>query len=127
MTEHVLTTASRAVLRSRLLTPPGPHALFGVLREAARGRTNPFTLLAVSAARWPNRSGLVDETGSITYRELRSKTESLAIELRGRGVESGQAVGILCRMGASLWRPSSRRLWSVPTLCSSTRTFAPKP
>ena len=99
MTEHVLTTATRAVLRSRLLTPPGPKGLVGVVREAARGRTNPFTLLAVSAARWPTRAALVDERGAITYRELRSKTESLAIELRGRGVEAGQAVGILCRNG----------------------------
>jgi acyl-CoA synthetase (AMP-forming)/AMP-acid ligase II len=60
---------------------------------------NPFTLLAVSAARWPNRTAMVDESGPISYRDLQSKTESLAIELRRRGVEAGQAVGILCRNG----------------------------
>ena len=51
MTEHVLTTATRAALRSRLLMPPGPRGMLGVLREAARGGTNPYTLLAVSASR----------------------------------------------------------------------------
>lgn len=95
----VLTTAARAVLRSGLLMPPGPRGLFGVVREAARGRTNPFTLLAVSAARWPARPAVVDEQGSITYRDLLMATESLAIELNDRGVAAGQAVGILCRNG----------------------------
>jgi acyl-CoA synthetase (AMP-forming)/AMP-acid ligase II len=99
MTGHVVTTASRALLRSRLLTPPGPQGLIGVVREAARGGTNPFTLLAVSASRWPSRAVLVDEGGAISYRELQSRVEALAVELRARGVEPGQAVGILCRNG----------------------------
>lgn len=104
MTDRLLTTAARAVLRSRLLTPPGPMALLGVLREAARGGTNPFTLLAVSASRWPTRTALVDEVGSLSYRELRSGAESLAVELAAGGVEAGQAVGILCRNGRGFVR-----------------------
>ncbi|MGX9790482.1 AMP-binding protein [Mycobacterium sp. MMS18-G62] len=99
ITPSVVTTAGRAVLRSRLLAPMGPHALFGVLREAARGRTNPFTLLAVGAARWPDRVAMVDDDGSITYRELLSRTEALAGVLGRQGVARGQAVGILCRNG----------------------------
>src|SRR5207248_11453865 len=104
MTEHVLTTAGRAVMRSRLLTPPGPRGLFGVVREAARGGTNPFTLLAVSASRWPTRAALVDEGGPISYLELQSRSESLAVELRSHGVEAGHAVGILCRNGRGFVR-----------------------
>jgi acyl-CoA synthetase (AMP-forming)/AMP-acid ligase II len=99
MTDHLLATAGRAVLRSRLLTPPGPKAFLGVLRAAARGGTNPFTLLAVSALRWPTRTALVDESGPVSYRELQSCAESLAAELRASGVAAGQAVGILCRNG----------------------------
>ena len=99
MSDNLVTTAGRAVLRSRLLTPPSPKALLGVLHEATRGGTNPFTLLAVSASRWPTRAALVDEAGPLSYRELLSAAEALAVELRGRGVEAGQAVGILCRNG----------------------------
>jgi acyl-CoA synthetase (AMP-forming)/AMP-acid ligase II len=99
MTDRVLPTAGRALLRSRLLTPPGPRGLLAVIRAAARGGTNLFTLLAVSAARWPNRIALVDDDGSVSYDELLSQTESLASELRAQGVEAGQAVGILCRNG----------------------------
>ncbi|MFG1935279.1 AMP-binding protein [Mycobacterium sp. NPDC048908] len=99
MTDRVVTTAARALLKSRLLTPPRPRGLLGVVLAAGRGGTNPFTLLAVSAARWPNRTALVDDDGAMSYRELLSRTESLAGELGARGVQAGRAVGILCRNG----------------------------
>jgi acyl-CoA synthetase (AMP-forming)/AMP-acid ligase II len=99
ITANVVTTAGRAVLRSRLLTPMGPQALFGIVREAVRGGTNPFTLLAVSAARWPHRPAMVDDDGSITYRELQARAEAAGAELVRRGIGPGDAVGILCRNG----------------------------
>ncbi|HET7664768.1 MAG TPA: AMP-binding protein [Mycobacterium sp.] len=99
ITGSVAATAGRAVLRSRLLTPMAPRALFGVLLEAARGRTNPFTLLAVAAARWPDRAAMVDDDGAITYADMRSRSEALAETLRERGVGPGRAVGIGCRNG----------------------------
>ncbi len=96
-----VTTAARTLLRSRLLSPSGPAALFRLVREARRGGQNPFTLLAVTAARWPNRTAVIDDDGIIGYRDLRSRTESLAHELYRHGVGPGQAVGILCRNGHS--------------------------
>jgi acyl-CoA synthetase (AMP-forming)/AMP-acid ligase II len=97
----LVTTTGRALLRSRLLSPPGPAALFRLVREARRGGQNPFTLLAVTAARWPNRVAVIDDDGTISYRDLRSRTESLAHELYRHGVGPGQAAGILCRNGHS--------------------------
>jgi acyl-CoA synthetase (AMP-forming)/AMP-acid ligase II len=98
-TESVLTTAARALLRSGLLSPPSPAAGFRLIREARRGGTNPYTLLAVTAARWPNRAAIIDDDGVLRYRELQSETESLARELSGDGVGPGQAVGVMCRNG----------------------------
>src|SRR5215211_8953300 len=60
---------------------------------------NPFTLLAVAAARWPDRAAVVDDDGAVSYRELQLRTESGANELYRRGVGPGKAVGILCRNG----------------------------
>lgn len=91
--------AGRAVLRSRLLSLPGPAATLRLAREAIRGGTNPFTLLAVSAARWPNRAAVIDDDGVISYRELQTRTEALAADLGSRGVKPGDAVGVLCRNG----------------------------
>ena len=99
MTESLVATGCRALLRSRLLVPPGPTALLRLGREVARGRTNLVTLLGMGAARWPHRSALIDDEGAISYRELRSRTEILADELQRRGVGPGHAVGVLCRNG----------------------------
>jgi len=99
MTDSVVTTAVRALLRSRLLSPPSPVAGVRLIREARRGGTNPYTLLAVTAARSPDRAAIIDDDGALTYRELRSETESLARELSGGGAGPGQAVGVMCRNG----------------------------
>jgi acyl-CoA synthetase (AMP-forming)/AMP-acid ligase II len=98
-TESVTVTAVRALVRSGMLGPPGPAAVVRLLREVRRGGTNPYTLLAVAAARWPNRAAIIDDDGVLSYRELQSATESLARQLVRQGVEPGQAVGILCRNG----------------------------
>jgi acyl-CoA synthetase (AMP-forming)/AMP-acid ligase II len=91
--------AGRAALRSRILSVPGPAATLRLVREAVRGGTNPFTLLAVTAARWPDRAAVVDDDGVFSYREVQLRTEALAGELYRRGVEPGDAVGVLCRNG----------------------------
>ncbi len=92
-------TAARALLRSGLLTPPSPAAGLRLFSALRRGGTNPYTLLAIAAARWPNRAAIIDDDGVLTYRELQSETESLAGELAGEGIGPGQALGVMCRNG----------------------------
>ncbi|EFG76994.1 AMP-binding enzyme [Mycobacterium parascrofulaceum ATCC BAA-614] len=98
-TEGVVGTAARALLRSRLLAPPSPLATLRLLREARRGGTNPYTLLAVTAARWPDRAAIVDDDGVWDYRRLRAVTDAVARRLSGHGAGPGDAVGIMCRNG----------------------------
>jgi acyl-CoA synthetase (AMP-forming)/AMP-acid ligase II len=98
-TDRVIPTAARALLRSGLLSPPAPLAGFRLLREARRGGTNPYTLLAVTTARWPDRTAIVDDDGALSYRRLQLVTESLARRLADDGVAPGQAVGVMCRNG----------------------------
>ncbi|ORW46512.1 AMP-binding protein [Mycobacterium paraense] len=97
--EGVVATAARALLRSGLLGPPSPAAVVRVIREARRGGTNPYTLLGVTAARWPDRAAIVDDDGALTYRELRSQAEALARVLSDGGEGPGRAVGVMCRNG----------------------------
>ncbi len=99
MTESLVTTGLRALVRSRLLVPPGPLAMPRFLGAVARGRANLVTLMGMTAARWPDREAMIDDDGAISYRELLSSVESLALELQRRGVRPGQAVGVLCRNG----------------------------
>ncbi|BBY39736.1 fatty-acyl-CoA synthase [Mycobacterium mantenii] len=97
--DRVVTTAVRALMHSGLLNPPAPLAAFRLLHEARRGGTNPYTLLAVTTARWPDRTAIVDDDGALSYRQLQLATESLARRLSGEGVAAGQAVGVMCRNG----------------------------
>jgi acyl-CoA synthetase (AMP-forming)/AMP-acid ligase II len=97
MTDGVATTTARALVSSGLLGPPAPIAVLRLLREVYRGGTNLYTLLAVAAARWPDRAAMIDDDGAISYRELQSKTESLARELSREGAGTGEAVGVMCR------------------------------
>lgn len=99
MTGGVVATAARALVSSGLLSPASPVAGFRLIREALRGGTNPYTLLAVTAARWPKRAAIIDDDGVLSYRELQFETESLAHELSADGVGPGQAVGVMCRNG----------------------------
>lgn len=97
--DGVVVTAARALLRSRLLSPPPPVAGLRLIREARRGGTNPYALLAVTAARWPQRAAIIDDDGTLTYHELQSETASLARRLSGDGAGPGTAVGVMCRNG----------------------------
>lgn len=99
MTDSVVGTAVRAVLSSGLLSPQSPATAIRLLREVTRGRTNLYTVLAVAAARWPDRTAIVDDDGALSYRELQAVAESLADELRAAGVGPGHAVGVMCRNG----------------------------
>jgi acyl-CoA synthetase (AMP-forming)/AMP-acid ligase II len=102
--DGVVATTVRALLRSGLLGPVSPVAGVRLAREACRGGANPYTLVAVAAARWPNRAAIIDDDGALTYRELRSGIESLARELSGHGVGPGHAVGVMCRNGRGFVR-----------------------
>jgi acyl-CoA synthetase (AMP-forming)/AMP-acid ligase II len=99
VTESVAATAARALWSTGLLGPPTPVAVFRLLREAYRSGTNVYTLFAVAAARWPNRTAIIDDDGALSYRELQAIIESLAAEVRDLGVGQGQAVGVMCRNG----------------------------
>ncbi len=51
----------------------------------------------VAAIRHGERTGLIDELGSLTFAEMNARSDALACELRDRGISEGVGVGILCR------------------------------
>ncbi|MBO0854955.1 MAG: long-chain-fatty-acid--CoA ligase FadD2 [Nocardia sp.] len=77
------------------------------------GLESPFTLLSVSetmvrlgalpallrlaAARYGERAAVIDELGTLSYRELDERSNRLANEWRKRGLSSGEGVAILAR------------------------------
>ncbi|MGU3433027.1 AMP-binding protein [Actinomycetes bacterium M1A6_2h] len=87
--------AAVAASRTGMLTPP-PTALVKMLAALWRHGATPATLLAVSAARYPDRSAIVDDDGSLTFGELYEATSNVAFDLLAVDPDI-ESVGVLCR------------------------------
>ncbi len=82
---------------SGVVRPYSPRALAGVLQSVRRWGTGPAGGFAALAARSPDRVGLVDELGQLTFGELHRRSNALAHALSERGVSEGDSVAVMCR------------------------------
>jgi fatty-acyl-CoA synthase len=79
-----------------MLTLDPPHTTFKVIRAIRRlGQIGGG--ISVAAIKHPDRPGLIDEYGELTFAELDRRSDALAVALRARGTKEGDGVGILCR------------------------------
>ena len=96
----VATTCLSAAFTSRLpLASPGEIYRFAKTLGNTRG-ANPASLLRIAAARWPDRTAIVDDHGSLTYIQLLNRAQAVAANLRQEhGIHDGAAVAVMCRNG----------------------------
>jgi fatty-acyl-CoA synthase len=78
----------------RPLSPAVLARLGKTLKEWGTGPAGGFTAMAV---RDPDRLGIVDELGSLTFGELHRRSNALARALAERGVAEGDSVAVMCR------------------------------
>jgi acyl-CoA synthetase (AMP-forming)/AMP-acid ligase II len=90
---------AKVLARAGLLAPMRPDRLVGMGLALARWGLTPATGYAAGAARHPNRVALIDDEGSLTFREIDQRTDRLAIELTAAGIKVGDPVGLLARNG----------------------------
>ncbi len=83
-----------AIRRAGLLDPTAVAALTTAAALWGPTTAAPY---AAAAVRHPNRTAVIDDYGSITYRQLDWRTTRLAGGLRAVGVKRGDALGLLCR------------------------------
>ncbi len=96
------TGAVRVLARAGLLAPVRPDRLAGMALAVGRWGVTPATGYAAGASRHPDRLALVDDLGALTWRDVDRRTTRLAAELRSRGLQQGDAVGLLARNGRGL-------------------------
>jgi acyl-CoA synthetase (AMP-forming)/AMP-acid ligase II len=90
-------TLLMALIRARLLTF-NPLNLLRVAWVVRRHGFRPSGMAASSALRHPNQVAVIDDFGSLTYRELDQRVRGLAAVLRARhGVGPDRPLGVLCR------------------------------
>ena len=92
-------TAARVLARAGLLAPGRPDRLLGMALSLARWGLTPAAGYAAGAARHPDRPAIIDDEGTLTWREVDRRTDRIAGELRARGLREGGAVGLLARNG----------------------------
>ena len=89
--------AARVLTQAGVIRPFGPVTLLSLvrtLREWGMGVAGGFSAVAI---RYPERTGLVDELGELTFREIDERSNALADQLAQRGVQEGDGVALLAR------------------------------
>ncbi len=90
-------TSARVLASSGVVRPFSPATLTRLawtLRTWGLGPAGGFRTVAL---RYPDRPGLVDELGTLTYDQLHRRSNALAYALRQRGIREGDAVAVMCR------------------------------
>jgi fatty-acyl-CoA synthase len=89
--------AARVLTQAGVIRPFGPVTLVGLvrtLREWGMGVAGGFSAVAI---RFPDRTGIVDELGELTFRDIDERSNALADQLARRGVGEGDGVALLAR------------------------------
>jgi acyl-CoA synthetase (AMP-forming)/AMP-acid ligase II len=83
--------------RSGLLTTLRPDKYLRIAAMMARENMSVTSGFASSAQRCPDRAGLVDELGTLTWRQLDQRADALAAALQALPAGAPQVVGIMAR------------------------------
>jgi fatty-acyl-CoA synthase len=90
-------TSLRVLTASGIIRPYSPRVLAGIAKALHAWGTGPAGGFAALAIREPNRIGLVDELGSLTFGEMHRRSNALARALTELGVTEGDSVALMCR------------------------------
>jgi len=94
----VLARAGLALMRAGVDPPLQPRETARMLMAVRRNGRSIATLAGLAAARYPDSPAVIDERGSITFRELAERVEALAADLMlTAGVGPKRGLAIMCR------------------------------
>jgi acyl-CoA synthetase (AMP-forming)/AMP-acid ligase II len=80
-----------------VIRPISPSVLVHLGKALKDWGTGPAGGFATLALREPDRVGLIDERGSLTFGEMHRRSNALARGLADRGVVEGDSVAVMCR------------------------------
>ncbi len=86
-----------SMVRAGIIAPMRPDKylrIAAVVRREGLAVTSGF---GMSAQRCPNRPALIDEIGSLTYRQLDQRADALTAALQGLPGGTPEVVAIMCR------------------------------
>ena len=83
--------------RAGIVTPTRPDRLAQTVATLVRWGPTPAAGYTVSATRYPDEFGLIDELGTLTFTEMNERSNAFAHALAVDGVGPGDGVAIMCR------------------------------
>ena len=93
-------TALKVLTEAGLVRPMGPLTFTAVLAAYAAWGPGLAGGMKSAALRFPDRLGLIDDLGELTYRELDQRGNAVADSLKAMGIHAGDSVAISPRIGA---------------------------
>jgi len=93
---HVARTL-RILADAGVIAPMRPQRAVRTAMTVMRWGTTPAGGYAVGNIRRPDRPAVIDEVGTLTFREVHRRTNALASQWSTRGIGEGDVVAILCR------------------------------
>jgi acyl-CoA synthetase (AMP-forming)/AMP-acid ligase II len=88
---------ARTLAAAGILHPGRPDHVLGAVRALVRYGPTPAGGYTASAQRYGDDIALIDELGTLTFREIDERTNALAHGLAANGVCEGDGVGLMCR------------------------------
>ncbi len=88
---------ARTLAAAGILHPGRPDHVVGAVRALVRFGPTPAGGYTASAQRYGDEVAVIDELGTLTFREIDERTNALAHGLAANGVGEGDNVGLMCR------------------------------
>ncbi len=87
----------RTLTAAGLVRPTRPDRLVGSAWALARFGATPAAGYAASALRFPDATAIIDDAGTLTFKQVHERSNAIAHGLREDGVREGDGVGIMAR------------------------------
>ena len=87
----------QTLLRARLIAPMRPNRYLRMAAAMRREGMTPTVGFAAAAQRCPDRPGLIDELGTLTWQQLHQRCDAFAAALQALPGGTPKLIGIMCR------------------------------
>src|SRR3954470_4043453 len=88
---------AKVLLETGIIGPARPDKLLRVGVALQKWGPTPAAGYTASAIRYPDATAIIDELGTLTFREVHERTNALAHALSDQGILEGDGVAIMCR------------------------------
>ena len=88
---------ARTLANAGVLHPGRPDHILGAVLALVRFGPTPAGGYGASAERYGSETAIIDELGTLTFREVHERTNALAHALSADGIGVGDSIGLMCR------------------------------